>query len=268
MTQPRVSHGHSNRALTVGNYRLTEARYAPDQKVPRHEHAYSSWSFVLSGSLEEIFARETHACAAGSVLTKPSSADHSNRYGPSGAHCLIIEMLRSEAWPDLGEKLFVVPRVFAGGVVPRIARSIQHEFNTSDRLSTFALEGLLIELSGASSRLANPDRRVSARVWLNSVRDQLESEFRSPPSLSVLAGFHNVHPVYLCQEFRATFGVSTGEYARALRFEWACECLKNGNGSISEIALAAGFSDQAHFSRDFKARTGTSPGRYRRAGAA
>ena len=151
--------------------------------------------------------------------------------------------------------------------MPRIARRIQSEFNTSDRLSTFALEGLLIELSGASSRLVKPDRRVSARGWLNSVRDQLESEFRSPPSLSVLAGFHNIHPVYLCQEFRATFGVSIGEYVRTLRFEWARECLKNGNASISNVALAAGFSDQAHFSRDFKARTGTSPRRYRRGGA-
>jgi AraC family transcriptional regulator len=262
MTQPRVSHGQSNRVSTVGDFRLTEARYAPGQKVERHEHARSSWTFVLTGSLEETFTRETHTCVAGSVLTKPATADHSNRYGPAGAHCLIIEMLRAEeAPPEVA--LFAAPKIFVSGVVPRIARTIHREFNMTDRLSIFALESLLIELSLASCRLVRSDRRVSPKKWLNLVRDQLEAEFRSPPSLSQLAAAHNLHPVYVCHEFRAAFGVSIGAYSRSLRFEWALECLRRGTESISSIALAAGFSDQAHFSRDFKARTGTSPGRYK-----
>jgi AraC family transcriptional regulator len=262
MTQPKVSHGHSHGAVTVGDYRLTEARYAPGQTVERHEHARSSWTFVLTGSLEEAFTRETHTCVAGSVLTKPATASHSNRYGPAGARCLIIEMLRAEeAPPEVA--LFAAPKIFVGGVVPRIARTIHREFNMPDRLSNFALEGLLIELSVASCRLMRSDRRVSSKRWLNAVRDQLEAEFRSPPSLSDLAAAQNLHPVYVCHEFRAAFGESIGEYARSLRFEWARECLRRGSESISSIALAAGFSDQAHFSRDFKARSGTSPGRYK-----
>ena len=54
-----------------------------------------------------------------------------------------------------------------------------------------------------------------------------------------------------------------GEFERAVRFEWARTCLVSGDRSIADVALAAGFSDQAHFSRDFKRRTGTSPRRYR-----
>src|SRR2546428_3777737 len=113
MTQPRVSHGHSSRMVTVGSYRLTEACYARDQRVARHEHAFPSWTFVLSGSFQEAFTRETHTCTAGSVLTKPSTADHSNHYGTSGAHCLIIEILSSEAaGRELTSQLFTEPRVF------------------------------------------------------------------------------------------------------------------------------------------------------------
>jgi len=263
MAEPRVSHGRPSRIVSIGSYRLTEACYARDQRVARHEHAFPSWTFVLSGSFQESFTRETHTCAAGSVLTKPSTADHSNRYGTSGAHCLIIEMLSPEtAGRELSTQLFMKPRIFAEGLVPRLARQIQSEFGTIDRLTTFAVEGLLIELSVASSRVAQPDRRISPKRWLNDVRDQLEAEFRSPPSLTDLASSHNLHPVYLCQQFRAAFGVSIGEFARSVRFEWARECLANQGASISSIALAAGFSDQAHFSRDFKARTGMSPRRY------
>ena len=95
------------------------------------------------------------------------------------------------------------------------------------------------------------------------MRDQLEENFRCPPSLSELAAIHRVHPVYLCQAFRAAFGVNVGEFVRAVRFEWARACLVSGDRSIADIALAAGFSDQAHFSRDFKRRMGMSPRRYR-----
>jgi AraC family transcriptional regulator len=264
MIQQRVSHGRASRAITVGNYRLTEACYAPGQQVERHEHAFPSWTFVLSGSFEESFAREAHICQAGSVLSKPSTADHSNRYGAAGAHCLIVETLASEeAGLELTRDVFLAPRFYSGGVMHLIGRKIHREFNADDGVRNLSIQGLLIELAAASARRIRPDRRVTSRKWLNSVRDQLEAEFRAPPSLSELAATHNLHPVYVCQEFRAAFGVSAGEFVRRVRFEWAQRSLKDCSGSISDIAHLAGYSDQAHFSRDCKARTGMSPRRYR-----
>lgn len=260
MTQLLVSHGRSGQPVTVGPYRLTEARYAPDQHLPRHEHAFPSWTLLLAGSFEEVFSRETLVCTTGSVLTKPSTADHSNRYGPVGAQCLLIE---ARSAPASISDVFARPRIFSAGAVPAIAQRIHREFDSRDALSGFVLEALLIELSIAGTRVSSPAHRVSRKGWLNSARDELEENFRSPPSLSELAANQGVHPVYLCQEFRAAFGVNVGEFVRNVRFEWARACLAIGDRSIAEVALAAGFSDQAHFSRDFKRRTGTSPRRYR-----
>jgi len=260
MTKLLVSHGRSGQPLTVGPYRLTEARYAPDQQLPRHEHAFPSWTLLLTGSFEEVFSRDTLVCTAGSVLTKPSTADHSNRYGPAGAHCLLIEACSS----TLGiADLFAEPRILSAGVIPVIAQRIHREFRSEDSLGGLMLEALLVELTTASARVSSSASRLSRKHWLNSVRDQLEENFRCPPSLSELAAIHGVHPVYLCQEFRAAFGVNVGEFVRAVRFEWARACLVSGDRSIADVALAAGFSDQAHFSRDFKRRVGMSPRRYR-----
>jgi len=260
MTQPLVSHGRSGQPLKVGPYRLTEARYAPDQQLPRHEHAFPSWTLLLAGSFEEIFSRETLVCRTGSVLTKPSTADHSNRYGPVGAHCLLIEACSS---PASVADVFAEPRIFSVGVVPVVAQRIHREFRSQDSLRGIMLEALLVELTTASARVSSSAHRLSRKRWLNSVRDQLEENFRRPPSLSELAAIHRVHPVYLCQEFRAAFGVNVGEFVRAVRFEWARASLVSGDRSIADVALAAGFSDQAHFSRDFKRRMGMSPRRYR-----
>ena len=263
MDLPRVSHGFCARPISVGSYRLTPSRYAPNQKVARHEHAFPSWTLVQSGCFEETFTRDNLVCTSGSALVKPATADHSNIYGPQGARCLIIEMLCGDEVISEGRRgLFAQPGILGGTVVRRIAQAIQFELASLDRVSVFSIEGLLIELALASSRVAR-DRGIPAKKWLSAIRDQLEAEFRSPPSLSALATAHDVHPVYLCHAFRSQFGVSVGEYVRLVRFEWARECLRTGSASISDIAHGAGFSDQSHFTRDFKARAGVSPRRFR-----
>lgn len=268
MTQPRISHGKSSLPLSVGRYRLTEAHYSADQSVGRHEHAFPSWTLLLSGSFEETFSGSALVCLPGMVLSKPSSADHSNRYGSAGAHCLLIECREvgppaSQLTPDL----FLTPRSFRDGVFPTIAGNIYREFIGRDRRNTLSLEGLLVELATATARRLKP-YRASSKVWLNHVRDRLETEFRSPPSLTELAADHDVHPAYLCQQFRAVFGFSVGEFTRQTRFEWARACLKMSDSPLSEIACVAGYSDQSHFSRDFMRREATSPRRFRLAQSA
>ncbi|HEV8401039.1 MAG TPA: AraC family transcriptional regulator [Gemmatimonadales bacterium] len=252
MTTP-VSHGRTRRAITVGPFTVTEAVYAPRQRVQRHEHGWPSWTLVLDGSFEECFSHGAIVARPGAVLTKPATADHSNEYGPRGARCLLIGSR------DREQNSFGDPALHAAGVVPLLARRIHAELGAAEcRIARFALEGLLIELALATVR-ARPPRPTGRTAWLNDVRDQLEAEFRTPPALADLAHARGVHPAYLCQAFRAAFGTSMGEFARRVRFEWARAALRTGHASLSGIALAAGFSDQAHFCRDFKKRAGISP---------
>jgi AraC-like DNA-binding protein len=265
MTKPKVSHGRSVGAMTVGPYTVTEAFYAPYQSVALHAHAWASWTFVLSGSFEERFGSYDAVCSSGVVLTKSATAAHSNVYGSKGAHCLIIETRDSVRERETAG-VFGRPKIFSTGLLPALARQIHNEFESPDATTFFSLESLLIELAGATGRSSNSVLAVGKKAWLNKVREQLEAEFRSPPPLAELAEAHGVHPVYLCQAFRAAFGVSVGQFARAVRFEWTRDALRLGVGSISDVALAAGFSDQAHFSRDFKRNAGISPYRFRRAG--
>ncbi len=72
-----------------------------------------------------------------------------------------------------------------------------------------------------------------------------------------------VHPVYLATQFRRAYGQSIGNYQRQLRIEFACRELEKTQESMAAIALTAGFSDQAHFSRTFKRLKGVSPREYR-----
>ena len=99
--------------------------------------------------------------------------------------------------------------------------------------------------------------------WLERVRNILEQRFAEPFKLSEIAAEAGVHPVHLAREFRKHYGTSVGEYLRRVRIEYACRELMGSNAAVTNIAFAAGFADQSHFSRTFKRLCGTTPGRYR-----
>jgi AraC family transcriptional regulator len=82
--------------------------------------------------------------------------------------------------------------------------------------------------------------------------------------VSDLADEAGVHPVHAARVFRRHHGETITEYVRGLRIEHARRALLEGGRSLSSIAIATGFADQAHFSRRFKQVVGMPPGRYRR----
>lgn len=65
------------------------------------------------------------------------------------------------------------------------------------------------------------------------------------------------------RQAKKNFGCGVYEYCARLRFAKACELLQNGI-SISEIASALSFFDEAHFSRFFTKRAKMPPGEYRK----
>ena len=94
--------------------------------------------------------------------------------------------------------------------------------------------------------------------------DFIHTEFRRPVRLSTVASVAGVHPVYLTRAFQRHFGRTPMDMLRELRVEWAVHLLVHTELPLSRIALDCGFSDQSHLTRAFGARTGSTPGTFRR----
>jgi AraC-like DNA-binding protein len=57
--------------------------------------------------------------------------------------------------------------------------------------------------------------------------------------------------------------LSFSRLVRLVRIHEACRLLKDSDAPITSIGFCAGFSDSAHFSRDFRASMGMTPSDYR-----
>jgi AraC family transcriptional regulator len=257
-----VTHGADRRTTIVACFRLTEAVYTPGLTVGFHEHALPSWTYVVSGVFQETFRQDAHTCEAGALLSKPEHANHANRYGPSGALCLLIEIADLSSIRGAGHGIFDRVSLHLTGPVVALARSVRRKFAHSVDSAPIEIEALLLELAAAIARAPTPDIRAE-RVWLRRTRDRLAEEFASPPSLDDLATDAGVHKVYLCQAFRAAYGCSPGEFVRERRVEYGRHLLATSDTSISAIALATGHSDQSHFTRRFQDALGTTPAQFR-----
>ena len=141
--------------------------------------------------------------------------------------------------------------------LPELFLRMYYKFREMDDESLRTLEQALLE----GQSVTNSGRRFPQ--WLERVRNILEQRFAEPFKLSEIAAEAGVHPVHLAREFRKHYGASVGEYLRRVRIEYACRELMGSNVAVTNIAFAAGFADQSHFSRTFKRLCGTTPGRYR-----
>ena len=65
----------------------------------------------------------------------------------------------------------------------------------------------------------------------------------------------------LARQFRAAHGTSPYRYSLMRRLDFARSRLGSGT-PLAELALEAGFADQAHFTRMFRSAFGLTPGRY------
>lgn len=84
----------------------------------------------------------------------------------------------------------------------------------------------------------------------------------SVQSLADAAGYSRKH---LAARFHEYVGLPPKTMARIVRFDLMQRRLRDGwDGRWADLAVAAGYYDQAHFNRDFRDFTGATPGEFRR----
>jgi AraC family transcriptional regulator len=113
---------------------------------------------------------------------------------------------------------------------------------------------------------AKGSNRGGLLVWqLNGVVDYIEAHLSEKIAAGDLADLANLSKGQLSKAFKISVGVPPSRYIVRRRLELACTMMRTTREPLSQVALACGLCDQAHFSRLFRNEIGMSPSEWRRA---
>jgi signal transduction histidine kinase/AraC-like DNA-binding protein/ActR/RegA family two-component response regulator len=126
-------------------------------------------------------------------------------------------------------------------------------FNTTETLTR--IEAALAR----HQALGGPTQRLIRRAM-----GFIHAHYAEPLTREQIASHVHYSPDYLTDCFRQEQGVTPMAYLNRYRICQARKLLENGDLTITQVALAVGFSESAHFTRTFRREVGMTPRAYRR----
>jgi len=173
-----------------------------------------------------------------------------------------VELLREA---ELGSHLPFAPEPLLRDTVLR--RSFEALWGALGSEPGLRQDEALVRLWQTLSRgLGDRQAVPSATKGVARVRDALADAPHEHWSLDELAAIAGISRFALCRAFRRAYGVSPYAYLLGRRLAQAQRDLVSGVPA-AEAAIAAGFVDQSHLTRNLKRRFGMSPGRFARVAA-
>ncbi|QHN05133.1 helix-turn-helix transcriptional regulator [Granulicella sp. WH15] len=253
------------RTISTNRFHLSERMYPPNAMSPLHAHVKHYLIVTLDGQYASTFEDRTEEFKPWSVSYHRAGISHTSRYSSKGAKVLYVELPADQIKNFAREAPYSLSTVnLQGGLAKWTARQLYNEFDNPDDLSPVVLDSFILQLF---AQVCRHRRQITQGqpAWLTKADELIRDRFMQPLSLAKVAKAVNVHPVHMAREFRRHYSCTVGDQIRRLRIEYACEQLSKTTQPLSNIALAAGFSDQSHFTVAFKQQVGTAPSRYRRA---
>jgi AraC family transcriptional regulator len=131
-----------------------------------------------------------------------------------------------------------------------------------------AAMALTAHLLRSCSGVQLPAQAPGGLLWKSRQRllKALRADIPAVASVQELAAIVNLSRFHFIRQFKLAFGVTPMRFVENERMSRAKSMILEGKLSVSEIAMALGYSEHSHFTRRFKAKTGVTPSEFARAG--
>lgn len=246
-------------------FRGTYVKY----RAARHYHTVPAIGIVAQGAMTSYYRGATHTLRPGTVFLINSGEIRCP--GPAQTHGWVLRVFYFEEsfyqalsdnfgqGPLRFSQVFVKDQALTSSLLALHTAMERHD-------NSLAIDSAFVSIFGRlAERYAcdRSERPVAAneKIKINRVRRYLEAYYLKNHTLEELAAIANLNPYYLLRSFQKTVGLSPHAYLNQVRIELAMECLRQGK-SISETAFDTGFTDQSHFTRNFKLMMMVTPGQF------
>lgn len=254
--------------LDVHGFSLGTHQYTSYQRMSRHRHPEAYLCVVATGGFIDNAMDTSDTADAGAVLIRPAGDQHYTECGAEGAICLKIEPRAGWLSDSDRQAIFHARRSLhsarladQGQRVVRLAGLVSDLANADLRLR-FELESSILDLIATLLR-PQATRQADYSGWLEKLRLAIVNEPFRQWTAAELGQLVDRHPVHVSRAFRERYGETIGSFFRRQRLERARDLISHRDIELADIALTAGFADQAHFTREYKREFGITPGRER-----
>jgi AraC family transcriptional regulator len=153
--------------------------------------------------------------------------------------------------------------------IERAAALIEVDRAASDQLLRRAVALLRARRKALVPR-KSPVLRVPGHTrfapWqINRIFTHIENNLGSNLKAGDLASVIRLSQAHFFRCFKSSVGISPAQYIAQRRIELARQLMTRTDQSLTQIALACGFCDQAHFTKVFRRWVGATPYAWRRA---
>ncbi len=236
----------------------------PPEEVRRHSHLEAHLVLVTGGRY--VSSARSSANPRATLIYNPPGTTHRDHF-VAGRGSFFTVSISNTCLAEWSERpLQPVAVHLAAERAVGLASALLMECARWNGSSSLRAESLCLEILSACSCRSEP---VTAREprWLRIASEMIQDAPSDTPTVRDVASAVGVHPTHLARAFRRFVGCTPGDLLRTRRVQRAAALLMSRRLSIAEIALEAGFSDQAQFSKAFRRLYGIAPGQYRRATA-
>lgn len=241
--------------------------------APYQKHRHDTYAVGVTDSGVQVFDYRgaVHTSTSRHVVVLYPDEVHNGRAGTDagfGYRIVYVEpYLLTDAVRTLRGKTRPLP--FVREVVSTnamLSRAIDAAFRGP--LESLAVDSLIVELAqglmaaerGGASPVTSRHVDVAATERARQFLDAEKTRVVHSRELEAVTGLTRYD---LARQFRIRFGTSPHRYLLMRRLELARDQLHDEH-PLAEIAVDAGFADQAHFTRVFRSAFGLTPARYRR----
>ncbi|WP_166352309.1 helix-turn-helix domain-containing protein [Phytoactinopolyspora limicola] len=260
-TDPPAAGVHAWRPTIDGITEVFHAGFV-DHAYPAHTHLTWTLLIVDDGAISYALDRHPHGALRPTVTLLPPHVVHDGRtVTPRGFRKRVLYLDSSVLDDDL-----IGPAVDDPSITDALLRRRIHQLHQA-----LAHPGEVLE---ADSRLALVADRLERHLrrqrpaaepprpgLAEDLRELLDTHIGSGLSLRQAAERLHAHPTHLVRTFSARFGLPPHVYLIGRRVELARGLLLTGIRP-TDVAIRAGFYDQAHLTRHFKRYVGTTPAHY------
>lgn len=258
-----------------------------------HTHAFVEWGLVLSGRCDWWVDGKRYELSENDLILVPAEMLHQEEIPESGkARLAWIGMHFEGSAVELLQSPFILPAGRWATEVRRLFLTLYEEQSVTalgrEQRIQLGLRELLLLIARAQQ-----DAMQKSEVRERKARSKTEKEATNSNALAgrypsrqnqlahaaaryfenhigqairiqEVAHYFQLSPQHFSVLFQKVHGLSPVRFVQEARHRQACRMLRHTVASIKEIAAECGYTDSAHFCRQFNMREGCSPLRYRK----